>query len=76
MFRVKPNLRRNNVMLSPVTGSIRQNRAQNVHCEAIREEMHLNVQFVGITWEVGGFSITIKSVEVSILFTLWDCIPL
>jgi hypothetical protein len=69
MFPVKPDLRRNNVMLSPVTVSIWENRSQKVCCEAIREGIHLKVQFIGITWEVGGFSITIKSVEVSIQFT-------
>jgi hypothetical protein len=36
----------------------------------------LKVQFVGITWEVGGFSIIIKSVEVSIQFVVWNFIPL
>lgn len=76
MFPVKPNLRRNNIVLSPVTVSSWRNRAEKVYCEAIREEINLKVQFVGITWEVGGFSIIIKSFEVSIQFVVWNFIPL
>lgn len=75
MLPVKPNLRRDNVMLSPFTVSIWHNRAEKVYWETIREEIYLKIQFFGITWE-SGFSITIKSVEVSIQFVVWNFMPL